>query len=165
MLSTVVTVLAVAVGLHLLLTFSLIARVRTLQDMLAGTRGLPQPGTPVGSFEAATPEGEKLTDALLRGGTTLVGFFAPGCGPCEKARTELVASPPGLPVLAFVDGTDADPDARTLVASLGQVARVAYAASGDDVYRAFRPVGFPSLFRIENGQVAAAGHRLGDVLL
>jgi thiol-disulfide isomerase/thioredoxin len=164
MLPAIVAVLAAIVGLHLLITFSLISRVRTLQDMLTGNTPMLKPGTPIAAFEAATPQGETLSDALLRDRTVLVGFFAPGCGPCDKQRGDLLASPPELPVLAFVGGQAADPAAQSLLTSLGQVARVAYTTANDAVYRAFQPVGYPSLYRVENGQIAAIGHRWSDVI-
>lgn len=47
---------------------------------------------------------------------------------------------------------------------LSSIARVAYAGASDAVKRAFRTNGYPTLLRVENGQVAAAGYRLKDVL-
>jgi hypothetical protein len=124
MSSAVIAVLAVVVGLHLLLTFSLIARVRALQEMLQPELvPLPAPGTAV------------------------------------SAET-----PPALPLVAFVTGVESDPAARMLLSSLATVGRAAYARAGDAAHQAFRPTAFPSLYRIENGQIAAAGHTLGDVL-
>jgi hypothetical protein len=165
MTSFAIAALAVLVGLHLLLTFALIARVRALQDQLTGTGArLPEPGTEIGKFAVVTPAGETLSEQSLGEQPTLVGFFIPGCSPCERSRGELLDTPPALPMLAFVAGTEVDPGARALVSSLEPIARVAYTIDGDAVNQAFRPNGFPSFFRIEQGKVAAAGHRLADVV-
>jgi thiol-disulfide isomerase/thioredoxin len=161
-------VLAVLVVLNLLLTFAIIGRVRFLQDFvekaMAKDPALPQPGDPVGRFEVTTPEGELLTDNALRSGVTLVGFFAPKCEPCATLRAQLLKTPPSLPLMAFVDGRADDPEARELGTALSRIARVAYAVKEDSVSRAFRSAGFPTLIRVENGTVAAAGHQLRDVL-
>jgi len=164
MSAAVLAVLAIIVGLHLMLTFSLIARVRTLQETLEGSRAqLPPVGTKLDPFYAATREGEQLSDALLPA-ASLVGFFMPGCAPCEKTRSALVEAPPDLPMLAFVSGEADDPAAIALAESLAKIARVAFATEGDTAYAAFRPPAFPSLYRIENGQLAAVGHTLRDVI-
>jgi thiol-disulfide isomerase/thioredoxin len=161
-------VLAVLVMLNLLLTFALIRRVRVLQEMVskgpARDPALPQPGDAVGAFQAATPEGGLLTDEALRSGVNLVGFFTTGCHPCATVRAQLLESPPKLPLMAFVEGRADDPAARELGTSLSAIARVAYITEADSVAKAFRSAGYPTLIRVENGTVAAAGHQLGDVL-
>lgn len=164
-MSIPVIALAVLFALHLLVTLALVVRVRELQTMLVGDgpQSLPAAGTPIGAFEVTTPRGEIVNDALLRDDTVLVGFFSPNCEWCDLAREELLATPPSVPLLAFVRGDDADGEARTLRASLEQIGRVAYTKAGDDAYRAFQPTGFPSLYLVKNGHVASASHRLSDV--
>jgi len=162
-------VLAVLVVLNLLLTFALIGRLRALQEAVsqlpaARDPALPQPGDPVGPFQATTQGGESVSDSALRAGVTLVGFFTPGCRPCTTVREQLLASPPAVPMLAFVEGGPEDEASRTLAAALGQVARVAYMAEDDSVAKAFRQAGYPTLVRVEDGVVAAAGHHLHEVL-
>jgi thiol-disulfide isomerase/thioredoxin len=162
-------VLAVLVVLNLLLTFALIGRIRVLQALVEKMMGkdpsLPQPGDLVGRFEVTTPEGELLSDAALRSGVSLVGFFAPNCEPCAAMRAQLLATPPPLPLVAIVEGSADDAAAsRELGTALSRVARVFYATAGDSVTRAFRSAGFPTLIRVENGMVTAAGHKLHDVL-
>ena len=165
MSSAVLGVLVLVVGLHLLLTFALIARVRALQAMISPSLApLPKPGTPIGDFEAETADGERLSHVALRDATTLVGFFSADCPHCEQARGALLASPPTLPLVAFVRGSAADPGAARLADALAPIARVAYTTATDPAYRAFAPTGFPSLYRVENGRVAVASHQLGDVL-
>ncbi|NMO15717.1 thioredoxin family protein [Pyxidicoccus fallax] len=161
-------VLAVMVVLNLLLTFALVRRVRALQDRVSNVPArdpaLPQPGDAVGAFQAATPEGGLLTDEALRSGVNLVGFFTTGCHPCATLRAQLLESPPRLPLMAFVEGHEDDPAARELGAALGAIARVAFITETDSVTKAFRPAGYPTLIRVENGTVAASGHQLRDVL-
>ncbi|GGL10695.1 hypothetical protein Sme01_15940 [Sphaerisporangium melleum] len=40
-------------------------------------------GEEIGEFATATTQGKPLSSAHLRG-TTTVGFFTPGCEPCEE---------------------------------------------------------------------------------
>jgi hypothetical protein len=164
-MSIPVVALIVLFALHLLVTLALVVRVRELQTMIVGEglQALPAAGTPIGRFEVTTPKGEVLNEVLLRDDTVLVGFFSPNCDWCEKAREALLATPPSVPLLAFVRGDDADGEARTLRASLEQIGRVAYTREGDGAYRAFQPTGFPSLYLVKNGLVASASHRLSDV--
>lgn len=151
----------------LALLFALISRVRSLQELVLKNRtadGLPQPGDPVGRFEVTTTAGEVITDLSLALETTLVGFFLPGCVPCERVQAELRERPPGVPMVAVIRATAEDARAPAMRDALAQVARVAYAGAEDPVSRAFRNTGYPTLVRIENGLVAAAGYRLSDVL-
>lgn len=164
-MSIALVLLVVIVALNLLLTLALVTRVRALQTMVigGGPEPLPAPGTPVGAFATTTAGGELVTDTELRY-PTLVGFFSPDCDWCEKARVALLASPPALPLIAFVRGNDNDAKARALKSSLEGIARVAYTDGDDPVYRAFRPTGWPSLFLVKDGLIAAASHNLGDVV-
>lgn len=165
-MSIPIVALIVLSALHLVVTLALVIRVRELQAMVVGDgalAALPAAGTPIGAFEVTTPKGEVLNEALLQDDTVLVGFFSPNCEWCEKARVSLLAEPPKVPVLAFIRGDDGDDEARTLRASLEQIARVAYTKQGDNAYRAFAPTGFPSLYLVKNGLVASASHQLSDV--
>jgi thiol-disulfide isomerase/thioredoxin len=165
MMSGIVAILVVAFVLHAALTFALLRRVHALQGLVVGApEPLPSPGTAIGSFEAVTTRGEVVTDASLRAAPVLIGFFSPGCKPCEQARAALLARPPALPLVAFVAGAESDAAARALADELARIARVAYTTPADPVNRAFRPTLFPSLFRIEDGVIARAGHEVGDVL-
>ncbi|AEI61955.1 TlpA family protein disulfide reductase [Corallococcus macrosporus] len=162
-------ILSVLVVGNLLLTLALVGRLRALQEMIANQvvlrdPALPQKGEPVGSFEATTLEGEAFTDAVLREGKTLVGFFTTGCRPCSSLRKQLVDSPPGMPLMAFVEGDPDDPQTLELGASLKQVARVAFLTEGDSVTRAIKQAGYPTLVLVERGVVAASGHHLHEVL-
>lgn len=161
-------VLAGLMVVNFLLTFALLGRVKSLQQLAETSAGrdpaLPKVGDPVGRFQATTADGALVTDEALRSGVVLVGFFAPGCRPCATVREQLLESPPKLPVMAFVEGDDDAAEARVLGGALSKVAQVTYTAQGDSVLKAFRQAGFPTLIRVENGTVAASGHHLHEVL-
>jgi thiol-disulfide isomerase/thioredoxin len=164
-MSSLEIILSVVVALHVVITFALIVRMRALQEMVSGPAGpsLPAPGTAVGAFAVTTVAGEVVTEAVLRDDTMLVGFFSPDCPWCEKMRADLVAAPPALPMLAFVRGGEDNAEARALRAAFEPFARVAYTADDDVASQAFQPAGFPSLFLVKNGMIAAAGHARADV--
>jgi thiol-disulfide isomerase/thioredoxin len=158
-----------AVGaFNVFLTFGLVSRVRALQEAVQEgvfvDTNLPQPGQRIGEFSITTLAGKTISERDLAGTETLVGFFTSGCKPCKNLRAELERTPPALPFIAFVDGDDDDPEVDEIVASLARFARVAVVHADDAVTRAFKPTGFPTLIRTDNGLVAAAGHRLRQVM-
>ncbi|MCY1018163.1 TlpA family protein disulfide reductase [Pyxidicoccus sp. MSG2] len=162
-------ILAVLVVANLMLTLGLIGRLRTLQEMvnnqvIVRDPFLPQKGEEVGRFEATTMDGEAFTDAALREGKTLVGFFATGCRVCSSVRKQLLESPPGMPLMAFIEGDPGDPDTLAVGASLKHMARVALLSDGDSVTRAIKQAGYPTLVLVDKGVVAASGHYLHEVL-
>jgi hypothetical protein len=164
---TAVVALSVVSLATLALMFALISRVRTLQELVLKNRtqdGLPRPGDPIGRFEVTTTAGEVITDVSLALETTLVGFFMPDCVPCERVQAELRDRQLGVPMVAFIHAAADEASAAAMSDALTRYARVAYAGTEDSVSRAFRTAGYPTLVRIENGLVAAAGHRLSDVL-
>jgi hypothetical protein len=161
---TIATVLSVAMLL------ALAQRVRAIHEAVNQSAPrdptLPQPGDRVGEFEVVTTRGETVTSSTLDQGTTLVGIFTPGCPTCARVRSQLLERPPTIPFLAFVviaNENERD-DARTVADSLGGIGQVAVALAGESATRAFRDAGFPTLVRVERGNVIAAGHRLGEVL-
>jgi hypothetical protein len=170
-MTTLLIVSCVVVGvigiLNMVLTFGLVSRIRLLQEVVQEgvfrDPDLPQPGQAVGDFSITTAQGTSLSQRDLEG-EALVGFFTSGCKPCRSLRAELERTPPSLPFIAFVDGDDDDPEVDEIVSSLSRFARVAIVHADDAVTRAFKPTGFPTLIRTENGLVAAAGHRLNHVL-
>lgn len=168
LLVVVVAVVGALAVLNLLLSLALIRRVRVLQEAVAQTPrrdpALPRAGESIGPFQVTTPEGEHLSDEALKRGVSLVGFFTPHCLPCATVRSQLLESPPAIPLLCFVEGSPSDPDSSALAASLKRVARVVFTEENDALHRAFKPAGYPTLIRVENGAVAASGHALADVL-
>lgn len=164
-----VVALVGAIGLlNLLLTFGVIARVRVLQEAVqTGVMrdpALPAPGDAVGAFQITAADGTQLSEAAVQGDPALVCFFMPGCQPCADVRAQLLLQPPALPLIAFVEGAGDDPEVQQIIESLRRLGPVAATQAGDAVTRAFKPAGFPTLIRTMKGSVAAAGHRLHQVL-
>lgn len=153
---------------NLLLIFGVIGRVRVLQEAVQTgvirDPNLPAPGDPVGAFQVMTQDGTELSEAAVQGASALVCFFMPNCQPCAEVRAQLLERPPGLPLIAFVEGASDDPEVQKIMQSLRGLGPVAATQDGDAVSRAFKPSGFPTLIRTINGSVAAAGHRLNQVL-
>jgi len=168
-LALAVTGLVGLIGvLNLILIFGVISRVRMLQDAVQTgvlrDPALPAPGDPVGAFQVTAQDGALLSDTTIADAEALVCFFTPGCQPCADLRAQLLRQPPALPFFAFIEGASDDPEVQNMTRSLAQLGRVALTRPDDLVTRAFRPAGFPTVFRVANGSVAAAGHRLNQVL-
>lgn len=150
-----VLVLAVgALGLvNLLLAFAIVRRLREHAEMLAelpgdsAGRAMRPANDAVQEFSARTVEDELITSADLAPGT-LVGFFSPGCPPCEEQLPLFAATARGrgagrTGVLAVVVGP-AD-RATDLVRELLPVARVVVEEDPDGaVAKAFGVKGYPS---------------------
>jgi hypothetical protein len=66
-------------------------------------------------------------------------------------------------VVSFPDAHD-EAKAHDIATSLSAIAEVTLSRDDGPAVRAFREAGYPTLIRVEGGQVAAAGHRLVDVL-
>lgn len=164
LIAAVVLLAAVTAG-HLLLTFALIRRVRELQNQAAtGPRdtGLPEIGTPVGRFSVQPLDGGRLDTEDLATGDTLVGFFAAGCAPCETVVADLLETPPAERFVAFVDESEAEPT-RELATRLRGIAEVAVVPWDSALPAAFKQEGFPTLLRVRDGVVVAAGRKRADV--
>jgi thiol-disulfide isomerase/thioredoxin len=150
---------------NLLLSLVLVRRVRPLQKLIE-ERGipdqmLPRIGTSVAPFRVQMADGSVVTDEAVRTGTTLIGFFLPHCPSCDRMVARMIEEPPPWPLLAFVEGAPEDPDARAEVEKLAAVGRPGLASA--EVERAVGlsdSAAFPTLVRIENGIVTAAGRRL-----
>ena len=160
----------VAIG-NTLLTLGLIARIRTLQELVEERLGmngdLMQPGTPVGDFSVPVTAGEQvdtIDNAALANGTTLVGFFTPGCGKCEEAKAALLAKPPPWPMLAFIEGSPFDPPSQVIADQLCGIARPVFIQHNTDTTRAFGVSGYPTLVRVTDGKVAIAGRTVAEVM-
>jgi hypothetical protein len=166
MSATVVVVFGMVLVVHLLLTVGLIARVRTLQELVTGgaRETLPRVGTRLTPFSIVAQDGSSVSDASLAEETTLVGFFTADCPWCEKALDALLKQPPKIPMVSFVVGAGDEPKPQALAESLRKLGRVAYTTAGDAVHATFRPPAFPSLYRVEVGSFAAVGHAVSDVI-
>jgi hypothetical protein len=139
--------------LNLLLLFGVIRRLREQP----APPGLPGPtavpvGTLIDAFTTADTDDRPLRrDDLPEG--AVVGFFSPGCAPCEALVPKFVARAEGLPggreqVVAVVVGpTD---EAAGYVARLAPVARVVVEEPSNGVLaRAFHVPGYPTVFQLD----------------
>ena len=154
--------------LNLILIFGVIGRIRELQEVVQTgvfrDPELPAAGVVVGAFEVTTEDGQQLTETAVGGEAKLVCFFSPGCKPCADLCAQLVKQPPAVPLIAFVEGASDDPGVQQITENLRRLGPVAITRPGDPVMHAFKPAGFPTLIRTAKGRVAAAGHRLHQVL-
>jgi thiol-disulfide isomerase/thioredoxin len=158
-------------GVNLLLTFGVVRRLREHAELLAGAPqveiGSPVPvGSVVGEFSVATADGDVVTRDSLDGGT-VVGFFSPGCGPCEELLPRFVeyaaSEGGGRPVVAVVAAPGAE--AGEMAAQLASVARVVVEdAFGGPVSAAFGVRGYPALCVVDGAGTVAAGGSTMDAL-
>jgi len=148
-----VVLLAVLGMLNLLLTLAIVRRMRTMSPVQQPPEPLPI-GTAIRPFTAATLDGRTVSDRDLRGGQALVGYFSPGCPPCEAALPRFVSYAAGLDrdrVLAVIVG---DPGDEAI--ALEAVAHVVAATEHAPVVEALSAYGYPAVFLLdEDGRVAA----------
>ncbi|MER6797829.1 TlpA family protein disulfide reductase [Amycolatopsis mediterranei] len=114
-------------------------------------------GTEVGAFEVTDADGRTVTDHELD--DVLVAFLSPTCGPCRRIAGRLTE-----PTVAFViDGGDRD-KAVEYAAGLGSAVRVAFVGDRSPVSAAFNAGDVtPTLLRVRDHRIAAAGHDLDAV--
>ncbi len=165
-LAVATTLLGVLCLVNLVLTVVLVRRVRRNGERIAagpGFRrqaGLPA-GAKVGDFTAATVSGASQSLADLAGGRSLVGFFSPTCGPCQRQVpefTELARTIPGgvAHVLAVVAGEGAE--AAEFAAGLAETASVVIEPAHGPVATAFAARGFPTFYLVDaEGRIEASG--------
>src|SRR5882757_10433437 len=174
-------VATLAVGLlcllDLVLTVGVIRRLREHAGHLerlvsAGQSGpmpLLAPGTTVSDFDGVTVDGEAISFESF-GDKALVGFFSPGCAPCELLVPEFAARAMRfggrdhvLAVLNTAPGRDMSKYLRQLEA----VARVVVEGSTGSISGAFRANSFPSVYLLDvadgAGTVVASGTSLTNI--
>ncbi|MFE0153531.1 TlpA family protein disulfide reductase [Nonomuraea sp. NPDC059007] len=130
--------------LNVLLTYSVIRSLnRTGPD--PSERLSIMPGEAVGDFEVATTTGRPLSTAAL-GETTLIGFFAPGCSPCEEAFPPFVEFAQGWTgnVLAVIVTADRV-EAGTMISAAEEAADVVVEPIDGQLCRAFGLRGTPAI--------------------
>lgn len=162
---TSAVVLVGALGIvNLLLTFGMIRRLR----QNAGTGNQPI-GRPSGGLVApVAPVGTEIRGTDLRwDGETLVGFFMPGCGPCEEQMPEFIThAAKWQRVVAVVmdpSGGASDEAAETL-RRLRQVAEVVVEKSpGDALHKAFKATGYPVYCTVRDGVVSSVSGRAANL--
>jgi hypothetical protein len=154
-LVAVVAVLAVLTVLNLLLSSAIIRLLNEQRRPV--TPDLPAVGTEIGTFEVTDADGRTVTDRELD--DVLVAFLSPTCGPCRRLAGKLTE-----PTVAFVlDGGDRD-KAVEYAAALGSAVRVAFVGDRSPVSAAFNAGDVtPTLVRVRDHRIAAAGHDLDAV--
>lgn len=169
-LAAAVAFLTVLTLINLALLFAVIRKLRGM-DHGAGAPAdqLPAVGLPIGAFEVPALDGTVVATADLAGADgedTLVACVMTGCEPCAKFIGTLHdGSPAGYDrTFFFVNGDPAAEATATLVAELSGLGRVAMMAPDGPVGAAFGGVtSFPTVMRVADGAVAAAGRGLDGV--
>ena len=168
-LSAIVAVLGVLTTLNLLLCFAIVRRLRESAGDRAdpAIAALPRAGRRVQPFTVATITGEPLSDRDLAGRTGLVAFVSPNCRACHGLVDELDPGEQDLPstIVVFVIGSAADGAPLDFARKFHPAVRVAVVEQGGPVPAAFGAGDMtPTVLRLENGVVQAAGPGLGVVL-
>jgi thiol-disulfide isomerase/thioredoxin len=155
----------VVVGLlgvfNLLLAYGLIRRMREHSDLISrlsdavsgrsSAGSIAAPGTRVPPFQAVTVDSE-VVDSRRLGAATLVGFFSPGCAPCEELLPQFLATARETPggrqaVLAVVVSDDSS--GAYLVEPLRDVASVVVEGRGGELGTAFGVSSYPATCEID----------------
>lgn len=152
---TAAVVLVGALGvLNLLLTFGVVRRLRADTGMTAQ----PRFEAPMASVGTSVRGG-----GVDWSGEALVGFFAPGCAPCEEQVPEFVEHAPRWERAVAVVFDPAGEGAEH-VRELGRVARVVIESdTGDALQKAFQVKGFPGFCVVRDGVVVSVGGRIADL--
>jgi len=161
-LAMAVLVMGIVTVVNLVLLFAVIRRLRATEGSLALPH-LPAIGQPVGRFSVRALDSTQISDRDLALGSTIVGFVTPGCGPCKDLTQALQAEPwtGPLPVI-FVTGPAEE--AHALAEALASAVRTALVPEGGEVAGAFGGIeGYPTLVRVLDGVVVAAGRSLESV--
>lgn len=171
-LAAAVIVLTILTLINIALLFAVIRRLRGVEQRGAGpvVDPLPAVGLRVGEFQAPALDGSVLTSAEVAGtadgADRLVAFVMTGCEPCAKFVAKLRdGSPAGFDrTFFFITGDPRTEATAALVAELNDLGRVAMLAEEGPVGPAVGGIGsYPTVLRINDGVVAAAGHQLDEV--
>jgi thiol-disulfide isomerase/thioredoxin len=137
----------------------------------------PPPGTEVPEFSVTTVSGAPVSAADLRGQRSLIGFFMPGCAPCNDQVPAFIALARDLPggpahVLAVIpDGGRSSAkvpghDADRLVEDLtgAGAAQVVRGPSAGEAATALAVTGYPSFLLLDaGGRVEAGAHGIAGL--
>jgi hypothetical protein len=163
----VLVALALAVGLaNLMFLYGVIRRLRVLDgrvnrlDPPAG----PAVGHRVGLFTATTLDGRAVDTGDLAETETLVALLSAGCGACESMVAELGDVDGGslLVLIHAGEGDQSEPLVTAARRSAGSGARIAVVPYGA-VASAFDITAYPTVVRVVDGVVTAAGMSLASV--
>lgn len=169
-LAASVALLGILCGANLLLTVGVVRRLREHTAKLAAVPDWGQgpgmsvsPGEMVGDFLVTTIDGEPVAREILSG-TTLVGFFAPGCPGCEERVPDFAGHARAMgrdQALAVLAGggplDDQQPgEASRLIDGLGGSARVVIEDLQGPLTKAFGVSSFPSFALVSDGGTVIA---------
>ncbi len=155
-----VVIVGVICTVDLLLTYGVVRRLREhtrqLASLSVGTTAsiMATKGSAIGEFSATDRTSAALSRATFTE-PTLVGFFTPGCPPCEALLPRFVSAAHrwrdmSRQVLAVVAPGPAD---DTYVQRLAPVARVVVGEHASTVAAAFEVRGFPVVCLADGGVV------------
>lgn len=167
-----VVLVGLIAGLNLLFTYGVIRRLkehtRQIDAISAGhsrrMSPMREPGQePDGFADQVTTDGQRLARDDLR--NMLVGFFSPGCVPCQDQSRVFAQQAamlgPGR-TLAVVAGNAET--AADLLRTLEPATRVLVEPDDGTVQRAFAVSGYPALCVLDDdGRIAAAGHTVASL--
>ena len=163
-----VIVLGLMISVNLLVTFAAIRRIAAVEAGHAdGSAALvPDIGYQIADFSTDLLSGGVIDRSDLAGSSVVTIFVSPGCAPCQKLIASMRSD--GVPrsdsLLIFVAGYDDDTVVRDTVAELSDLsARIGVTPPTGPVAQAFGVGGYPTVLRVDNGIVTAAGTRLDVV--
>ncbi|MEV4415377.1 hypothetical protein [Catellatospora sp. NPDC049609] len=146
--------------LNLVLTYGVVRRLRRHSEILAAredtgqTGGSTAPaGTELPPFSAVSVQGGELSERSFTA-PTLVGFFSPGCPPCEALIPRFVAAAAagGSSALAVVEEEEG---MEAYVGRLRSVATVVAGPQARVLAKAFAVRGYPAICLVGAGGVIA----------
>lgn len=160
-LAAAVALVGLLCTLNLLLTVGVIRRLRAVAANQPAERPGFLDGLAIGKavpdFTATTIDGEPISRDLL-GAPALIGFFSPGCPPCEQVLPRFVERARERPdevTLAVIVASTAEQAAED-IGSLAGAARVVVEEPDGALQRAFEARGFPTVYVVgADGTVAA----------
>jgi len=166
--AAVTVTLAAVTLLNLLLILGVVRRLRgqSPEGSHAADEAGPvmlADGEPVGSFAATATTGEVVDRERLTG-TTLVGFFSPGCTACRDKLPDFVRRAAAMAggrdrVIASI--TSREGAGASMVAALEPVALVVVEQQENPVFIAFDVRGFPAYCLVDgDGRVQASSRDL-----
>jgi len=164
-----VIVLGLMASANLLVTFAVIRRIAAVE----GANGAPRPGVPlvpdvgreVADFAAALLSGGEISRRELAGRSVIAIFVSPGCSPCRELIALLKSGrgPVDAPLLIFIAGSADDTVVLDTAAELSFSTWIGAADPAGPVTKAFGVLGYPTVLRVDDGVVTAAGTRLDAV--
>ncbi len=165
-LTAAVVLIGVTCLMNLLLTYGVIRRLRRHSLLLSGPDAAGAPvaaaGSVLGDFAATATDGTPVARSAFTE-PTLVGFFSPGCRPCEELipRFEAVvqgraAVQEGVEVRRFLAVVSSGAREEAYIARLAALVPVVSGPEAAKVEKAFDVRGFPAVCVVGAGGVIMA---------